>query len=234
MSINLSLKDTIAFERPLTRVVKQNLTIENPHDKAVAFKVKTTAPKLYCVRPNSDVIPPNSSIDVQIMLQAQREEPPLDVKCRDKFLILSIFLNETTEKMGITELWNHVEGNDKDNIEQHKLRCVYVQSSETKTSTAPAPVPAAGLAPTAPVAAAAPAPAAVSARSIPTETSTRGDTNESQKDQEDVIEKLKAMEKELNKYKEAEKLEIKTGFPPSIYILIGLMIAAIAYFIATK
>lgn len=50
---------------PLTRVVKQNLTIENPHDKAVAFKVKTTAPKLYCVRPNSDVIPPNSSIDVQ-------------------------------------------------------------------------------------------------------------------------------------------------------------------------
>ncbi|EPB91415.1 hypothetical protein HMPREF1544_01737 [Mucor circinelloides 1006PhL] len=212
----------------------RNLTIENPHDKAVAFKVKTTAPKLYCVRPNSDVIPPNSSIDVQIMLQAQREEPPLDVKCRDKFLILSIFLNETTEKMGITELWNHVEGNDKDNIEQHKLRCVYVQSSETKTSTAPAPVPAAGLAPTAPVAAAAPAPAAVSARSIPTETSTRGDTNESQKDQEDVIEKLKAMEKELNKYKEAEKLEIKTGFPPSIYILIGLMIAAIAYFIATK
>jgi len=50
---------------PLTRVVKQNLTIENPHDKAVAFKVKPTAPKLYCVRPNSDVIPPNSSIDVQ-------------------------------------------------------------------------------------------------------------------------------------------------------------------------
>lgn len=42
------------------------------------------------------------------------------------------------------------------------------------------------------------------------------------------------MEKELNKYKEAEKLEIKTGFPPSIYILISLMIAAIAYFIATK
>lgn len=39
-----------------------------------------------------------------VMLQAQREEPPLDVKCRDKFLILSIFLNETTEKMGITEL----------------------------------------------------------------------------------------------------------------------------------
>ncbi|KAK4516644.1 eukaryotic translation initiation factor 3 subunit E [Mucor velutinosus] len=233
MSIKLNLEDTIAFERPLTRVVKQNLTIQNPHDKPVAFKVKTTAPKLYCVRPNSDVIPPNGSIDVQIMLQAQREEPPLDVKCRDKFLILSTYVNEVTEKMGITELWNHVEENDKSKktIHQHKLRCVYVQSKEAETNTAAtpaaAPAPAANLTSITPVAT---APAAAQANAAANDANTKG----SQKDQEDVIEKMKAMERELNKYKEAEKLEVKTGFPPSIYILISLIIAAIAYFITTK
>lgn len=50
---------------PLTRVVKQNIIIENPHSHPIAFKVKTTAPKLYCVRPNSDIIPPHQSAEVQ-------------------------------------------------------------------------------------------------------------------------------------------------------------------------
>jgi hypothetical protein len=49
----------------LTRVVKQTIKIENPNSKPIAFKVKTTAPKLYCVRPNSDIIPPNETAEVQ-------------------------------------------------------------------------------------------------------------------------------------------------------------------------
>lgn len=55
----------LVFVGPLTRVVKKNIRIENPHATPLAFKVKTTAPKLYCVRPNSDIIPPNSSTEVQ-------------------------------------------------------------------------------------------------------------------------------------------------------------------------
>lgn len=38
------------------------------------------------------------------MLQAQREEPPVDAKCRDKFLILSTFVNSKTEDMDISKL----------------------------------------------------------------------------------------------------------------------------------
>jgi hypothetical protein len=53
------------FTGPLTRTVKQEIRITNPHSKPIAFKVKTTAPKLYCVRPNSDIIPPNGFADVQ-------------------------------------------------------------------------------------------------------------------------------------------------------------------------
>lgn len=37
-------------------VCKTTLRLTNPSDKRVLFKVKTTAPKSYCVRPNSGII----------------------------------------------------------------------------------------------------------------------------------------------------------------------------------
>lgn len=39
--------------------------MRNPNPEPVAFKVKTTAPKQYCVRPNSGRIEANGSVDVQ-------------------------------------------------------------------------------------------------------------------------------------------------------------------------
>lgn len=81
----------LEFARPFTAVVKQTLTIYNQHPTAaIAFKVKTTAPKQYCVRPNAGKIPPNTQCQVQILLQAMREDPPEDVKCKDKFLVQAI------------------------------------------------------------------------------------------------------------------------------------------------
>ena len=35
----------------------------------VAFKIKTTAPKRYCVRPNSGLLAPDDIMDVKVMLQ---------------------------------------------------------------------------------------------------------------------------------------------------------------------
>jgi hypothetical protein len=67
---------------PLTTLVKRSLTITNHNLQPVAFKVKTTAPKvriaavlswliclwillqLYCVRPNSGRVEPGESVDV--------------------------------------------------------------------------------------------------------------------------------------------------------------------------
>lgn len=49
---------------PLTRNNKQVIRVENPHPQDVIFKVKTTAPRIYCVRPNADLIRANSTIEV--------------------------------------------------------------------------------------------------------------------------------------------------------------------------
>lgn len=47
---------------PFTDVVTTNLKLKNPSDKRVCFKVKTTAPRRYCVRPNSGVIDPGATV----------------------------------------------------------------------------------------------------------------------------------------------------------------------------
>ena len=49
---------------PFTEVVTADLNLSNPSDKRVCFKVKTTAPKRYCVRPNSGIIEPRQSVTV--------------------------------------------------------------------------------------------------------------------------------------------------------------------------
>lgn len=55
----------LGFPRPLTQLVKRSLQVSNPNNQPVAFKVKTTAPKQYCVRPNSGRIEPGEKIEVQ-------------------------------------------------------------------------------------------------------------------------------------------------------------------------
>lgn len=49
---------------PFTDVVTTNLKLGNPTDRNVCFKVKTTAPRRYCVRPNSGVIDAGASLNV--------------------------------------------------------------------------------------------------------------------------------------------------------------------------
>lgn len=48
------------FNVPVTSFMK----LTNPSDKRVMFKIKTTAPKKYCVRPNSGILEPRSATDI--------------------------------------------------------------------------------------------------------------------------------------------------------------------------
>ncbi|KAF6714629.1 Vesicle-associated membrane protein-associated protein A [Oryzias melastigma] len=59
----------LKFKGPFTDVVTTNLKLKNPSDRRVCFKVKTTAPRRYCVRPNSGVIDPGATVNISVMLQ---------------------------------------------------------------------------------------------------------------------------------------------------------------------
>uniref|UniRef100_A0A2I3HKM1 MSP domain-containing protein n=1 Tax=Nomascus leucogenys TaxID=61853 RepID=A0A2I3HKM1_NOMLE len=65
----------LKFKGPFTDVVTTNLKLRNPSDRKVCFKVKTTAPHRYCVRPNSGIIDPGSTVTVSVMLQPFDYDP---------------------------------------------------------------------------------------------------------------------------------------------------------------
>ncbi|KAE8730689.1 Vesicle-associated protein 1-4 [Hibiscus syriacus] len=99
------------------------LQLSNKTDNYVAFKVKTTNPKKYCVRPNTGVVLPLSTCDVVVTMQAQKEAPP-DMQCRDKFLLQSVKANDGATAKDITaEMFNKEAGHE---VEESKLRVVYV------------------------------------------------------------------------------------------------------------
>ncbi|TXT06031.1 hypothetical protein VHUM_03504 [Vanrija humicola] len=130
MSVILSPPNQLGFPRPLTIVVKRSLYIHNPHSSPVAFKVKTTAPKQYCVRPNQGRVEPGENVEVQIVLQPLPADPPPHAKCKDKFLVQSAFISPDEELHSLPELWATVEKGNKSAISEQKIRCIYLPAED--------------------------------------------------------------------------------------------------------
>ncbi|KAK0727006.1 PapD-like protein [Lasiosphaeria miniovina] len=107
------------FHRPFTVEVAQVLKIKNNNQAPIAFKVKTTAPKQYCVRPNSGRIEPGHEVEVSVLLQAMKQEPPLEARCRDKFLVQSVEITGDKEFTNVAQIWESV---DKAAIQEKKIR----------------------------------------------------------------------------------------------------------------
>ncbi|XP_006896980.1 PREDICTED: vesicle-associated membrane protein-associated protein B [Elephantulus edwardii] len=108
---------------PFTDVVTTNLKLGNPTDRNVCFKVKTTAPRRYCVRPNSGIIDAGTSINVSVMLQPFDYDP--NEKSKHKFMVQSMFAPSDTSDM--EAVWKEAKPED---LMDSKLRCVFELPAE--------------------------------------------------------------------------------------------------------
>ncbi|KAH8730113.1 PapD-like protein [Phaeosphaeriaceae sp. PMI808] len=135
MSVELDPVE-LGFKRPFQQEVSKTLRLKNPHSDPVAFKVKTTAPKQYCVRPNSGRIEPGKDVEVQILLQAMKEDPPPDAKCRDKFLVQSVLVTADKEFTNVGSLWSHIEQTSKSSIQEKKIRVLFLPADDTTSTPA--------------------------------------------------------------------------------------------------
>ncbi|KAI4377908.1 hypothetical protein MLD38_015464 [Melastoma candidum] len=113
----------LKFPFELKKQIDCPLQLSNKTENYVAFKVKTTNPKKYCVRPNTGVVSPQSTCDIIVTMQAQKEAPP-DMQCRDKFLLQSVKVEDGVSAKDITaEMFNKESGHV---VEECKLRVIYV------------------------------------------------------------------------------------------------------------
>ncbi|KAF9689756.1 hypothetical protein SADUNF_Sadunf01G0125300 [Salix dunnii] len=112
----------LKFPFELKKQISCSLQLSNKTDNYVAFKVKTTNPKKYCVRPNAGIVLPRSTCDVIVTMQAQKEAP-IDMQCKDKFLLQSVIANDgVTAKDINAEMFSKEAGHI---VEECKLRVLY-------------------------------------------------------------------------------------------------------------
>ncbi|KAG7220371.1 hypothetical protein INR49_018209 [Caranx melampygus] len=103
---------------PFTDVVTATLKLTNPTDRNVCFKVKTTAPRRYCVRPNSGIIDAGTSIIVSVMLQPFDYDP--NEKSKHKFMVQSMLAPyDMTDMEGV---WKEAKPEE---LMDSKLRCTF-------------------------------------------------------------------------------------------------------------
>ncbi|GFT10209.1 vesicle-associated membrane protein-associated protein A [Nephila pilipes] len=106
------------FVGPFTDVVTSYLKLMNPIDRRVCFKVKTTAPKKYCVRPNSGVLEPKQVVNVAVMLQPFDYNP--SEKNKHKFMVQTMIIPDGDANL--ENLWRDTK---PENLMDSKLRCVF-------------------------------------------------------------------------------------------------------------
>lgn len=88
----------------------------------------------YCVRPNSGKIGPSSSVEVQVLLQAMKEDPPPDARCRDKFLVQSVAVDANTDAANIGSVWNNLDSTAKSSVQEKKIRVSFLPADAGATT----------------------------------------------------------------------------------------------------
>jgi len=124
----------------LRKQIPSELVLKNGTKEKQAFKVKTTAPKKYCVKPNTGIVEPGASLTVTVMMQAHREVPSDFAACKDKFLVQSCPSGASTD---MTELF--ARANEK--IKETKLRVAYVKHDKSTVQEEVLPPPPANETP---------------------------------------------------------------------------------------
>jgi MSP (Major sperm protein) domain len=140
----------IAFDVTLGAQSLTHLTITNVSDGDVAYKMKTTSPRRYFVRPNADVLPLGTAIDIEVALQAFDATPPDFHSCKDKFQLLVAPVSAAGAEAaiafadGFTEvssLWKRIAPEDTC---QAKFK-VALRLADTDTASASTTAPAAAV-----------------------------------------------------------------------------------------
>ncbi|KAK7113926.1 vesicle-associated membrane protein/synaptobrevin-binding protein-like isoform X5 [Littorina saxatilis] len=115
----LEPSNELRFKGPFIDVVTAELKLFNPTEKRICFKVKTTAPKRYCVRPNSGVLESDGSVTVAVMLQPFEYDP--SEKNKHKFMVQSMFAPDGRID-NQDQLWKDAP---PESLMDTKLKCVF-------------------------------------------------------------------------------------------------------------
>jgi len=99
--------------------------IQNIDSKALTYKIKTTAPEKFRVRPSSGVLAKGETVAITVVFNHGH---PAYTLSRDKFLVMCMSLPAGTEhdSLHLAEMWKNTS-TASTSVEQHRLRCVLAE-----------------------------------------------------------------------------------------------------------
>lgn len=111
-------QNELKFIGPFSSPVTSFMKLTNPSDSRVCFKIKTTAPKKYCVRPNSGILDPKMTVEIAVCLQPFEYDP--SEKNKHKFMVQTMFAPDGDINMD--SMWKDV---NPERFMDSKLKCVF-------------------------------------------------------------------------------------------------------------
>jgi len=158
--ISVSPANTLVFQLApqVTGPPKQIVKVTNISKQKVAFKVKTTQPSWYYVRPNQQIVDVGQTEEVAIVLaeQAASKDPSLEKLDKHRFLVQSKAISDehfeniknmkpTERALEYTKIWDDSQKDDRKNIKlkvefQYADKDTAVQKDAAYQSAASTPV----------------------------------------------------------------------------------------------
>lgn len=111
-------QNELLFRGPFHLPSAAFLRLTNVAEKTILFKIKTTAPKKYCVRPSAGILTTGNHVDIVLSLQPFSYDNT--EKYKDKFLIQSAVAPDGD--INLEQVWRTIPN---DQIIDTKIRCVF-------------------------------------------------------------------------------------------------------------
>ncbi|XP_063069367.1 motile sperm domain-containing protein 2 isoform X2 [Engraulis encrasicolus] len=104
------------------------IILSNVTKNQVAFKVRTTAPEKYRVKPSNSSCEPGASMDIVVSLHGGFQASP-----QDRFLVMAAEMEQSpgNAPTELAQFWKEVP---KAKVMEHRLRCLVLESATKPTS----------------------------------------------------------------------------------------------------
>lgn len=117
--LHLNPHDMIVFKTDNDEVSGQ-FVITNMDESAISFKIRTTSPEKFRVRPSSGTLAPGATQTVLIVVQSGFQ---MRTVTKDRFLVMSVQIPKTDlSQKELSEIWQNSTGSK---VDEYRLKCQF-------------------------------------------------------------------------------------------------------------
>lgn len=126
--LQLKPDDAIVFAT-VGNATMGTVQVNNVSQKHVSYKIKTTSPDKFRVRPSAGILSPTQKTTIHVLLQ---QGNVLSQVPEDKFLVMCMAISEeaATNDRAVAELWKNTPVSSPE-VEQHRLLCSWQTSGDS-------------------------------------------------------------------------------------------------------